>query len=154
MSALLPRTAIDGAITGVITRLNYIKAMEDQEGAIREFVFGRVVFVGLPTGSSKSLWYAALAFVFHILSVVCPLQSIMEDQVSKYRARGLQVAFVGKVQKDEAVREGVAKGNYQLVYMSPEAMLLNLKWKEMFCSDVYNIFFSMSLYLAKSFSTI
>ena len=41
---------------------------------------------------------------------------------SKYRARGLQAAFVGKAQKDEAVREGVAKGNHQLiVFMSPEA---------------------------------
>ena len=49
----------------------------------------------LPTGSGKSLCYAALPFVSDILRaragsvvvVVCPLQSIME---SKYRARGLQ----------------------------------------------------------------
>ena len=34
------------------------------------------------------------------------------------------MAFVGKAQKDEAVMEGVAKGNYQLVYMTPEAMLM------------------------------
>ena len=60
--------------------------------------------------------------------VVCSLLFIMEIHVSiKYRARGLLTAFVGKAQKDEAVREGVAKGNYQLVYMSPEAMLLNFK---------------------------
>ena len=37
-------TAIDGAINGAITR-----AMEDQQGAIREFVLGRDVFVGLLT---------------------------------------------------------------------------------------------------------
>ena len=61
MSALLPRTAIDGAITVAITRLKYSRATEDQEGAIREFVLGRDVFVGLPTGSGKSLCYAALA---------------------------------------------------------------------------------------------
>ena len=64
---------------------------EDQQGAIREFVLesGRV-FVGLPTGSGKSLCFAALPFVLDILRalagsvvvVVCPLQSIMEDQVS------------------------------------------------------------------------
>ena len=33
------------------------------------------------------------------------------------------MAFVSKTQKDEAVREEVAKGNYQLVYMSLEAVL-------------------------------
>ena len=41
------------------------------------------------------------------MEVVCPLQPIKEDQVSKYRVRDLQATFVGKVQKDEAVRKGV-----------------------------------------------
>ena len=73
---------------------------EDQQHAIREFMLGKDIFVGLPmaTGSGKLLCYAALSFVFEILRaqagsvvvVVCPLQSIMEDQVSKYRARDLQ----------------------------------------------------------------
>ena len=76
---------------------------EDQRGAVREFMLeSRGVFVDLPTGSGKSLCFAALPFVFDIFrsragSVVvveCPLQSIMEDQVSIYRARGLQAAFV------------------------------------------------------------
>ena len=94
-------------------------------------------FVGLLTGSDKLLCDAAMPFVFNILRawagsvvvIVCPLQFTMEDQISKYRAtcRGFQAAFVGKAQKDEAVRKRVVKGNYQLVYMSPEAMLLNLK---------------------------
>ena len=47
------------------------------------------IFIGLPTGSGKSLCFAALHFVFDILRaqagsvvvVVCPLQSIMEGQV-------------------------------------------------------------------------
>lgn len=39
------------------------------------------------------------------------------DQVRTYKARGLQVAFIGKAQKDENVRVGVAKGKYQLVYI-------------------------------------
>ena len=57
----------------------------------------RGVFVDLPTGSGKSLCFAALPFVFDIFrsragSVVvveCPLQSIMEDQVS------IELGFVG-----------------------------------------------------------
>ena len=66
LSALLPRTPIDRvrAITGAITRCNYSRATEDQEDAIREFVLGKDVFVGLSTGNGKSLCYAVLPFVF------------------------------------------------------------------------------------------
>ena len=39
------------------------------------------------------------------------------DQVRKYKARGLQVAFIGKAQMDENVKVGVANGKYQLVYI-------------------------------------
>ena len=75
-------------------------------------MLGRDAFVGLPTGSGKSLCYATPAFVFDIrraragpvVVVVCPLQSIIiEDQVSKYRARS---AGDFCRQKDKAVHEG------------------------------------------------
>ena len=32
---------------------------------------------------------------------------------------------------------GVERGNYQLVYMSPESMLAVLRWRKMFSSTVY-----------------
>ena len=147
LNEMFLKATVDRAITKAVGTLGYSRATDDQANAIREFVTGRDVFVTLPTGSGKSLCYAALPLVFDFLRapaespsivvVVCPLQSIMEDQVSKYKARGLEAALIGKAQKDEAVREAVAHGKCQLVYMSPEAMLLNLRWREMFRSDVY-----------------
>ena len=53
-------TAIDGE--SLVQKLDLTRATEDQQGAIREFVLGRDVFVGLPTDSGKSL-----CFVFDIL---------------------------------------------------------------------------------------
>ena len=46
----------------MITRVNYSRATEDLEDAIREFVLGRDVFIGLLTGSGKSfaMLHAAL----------------------------------------------------------------------------------------------
>ena len=108
------RSVVDGAIATAVNKLGY-KATSHQEKAIRELVLGKDVFVSLPTGSGKSLCYAALPYVFNtlrarddsIVVVVCPLQAIMEDQVSKYTCKGLKAAFVGKSQKDDDIREGV-----------------------------------------------
>ena len=61
----------------------------------------------------------------------------MLDQVAKFTKRGLLAAHVGKNQKDFKVRVDVEEGKYQLVFMSPEALLLNLTWREMFRSHVY-----------------
>ena len=52
-------------------------------------------------------------------------------------ARGIKAACVGKDQKDEQVKEDVVSGHYSLVYMSPESMLTNLRYREMFRSRVY-----------------
>ncbi len=94
----------------------------------------------LPAGSGKSLCYAALPYVFDslrgenrasIVLVVSPLQSIMEDQVKKYTARGLHVAFLGKGQRDERVRAGIVHEDCQLLYMS--------LWGTAFCITYYAV---------------
>ena len=84
VTRLNARPTIDRAIAEAVRKLDYSRATDDQANAIREFVAGRDVFVTLPTGSGKSLCYAALPFVFDFLRaqsespsvvvVVCPLQ--------------------------------------------------------------------------------
>ena len=84
LNASFPRPTIDRAIAEAVQKLDYSRATDDQANAIREFAAGRDVFVTLPTGSGKSLCYAALPFVFDFLRaqseslsivvVVCPLQ--------------------------------------------------------------------------------
>ena len=53
----------------------------------------------------------------------------MQDQVAKYGERSLKAAFVGRDQTDEGVNAGVERGDYQLVYMSPESMLAVISGK-------------------------
>ncbi|KAL5484690.1 hypothetical protein EMCRGX_G021230 [Ephydatia muelleri] len=64
--------------------------------------------LGIPQGDPQS-----------ILIVVSPLTAIIEDQVRSFTARGLAVAGVTNSTVQE-VKEGVARGDYSLVYFTPE----------------------------------
>ena len=115
------------------------------------FVLGRDVFVSLQTRSGKTLCYAALPFVFDwvrelalntarplsIVLCVSPLSALMQDQVMALSRRGLQATHVGVAQKDVDVKKDVERGRYQLVLLSPESLLLNMAWREMLRSCVY-----------------
>ena len=77
LNASFPRPTIDRAIAEAVWKLDYSRAPDDQANAIREFVAGRDVFVTLPTGSGKSLCYAALPFVFDFLRAQSESPSIV-----------------------------------------------------------------------------
>ena len=47
----------------------------------------------------------------------------MMDQVSKYSLKGLATQFVGEAEEDYSVISRVLEGEYQLVFISPEALL-------------------------------
>ena len=57
--------------------------------------------------------------------------------MSGFLSKGITAAFVGREQEDKTVKDGVLKGQYQLVFISPESLIMNLQWREMLRSDVY-----------------
>ena len=150
------RSVVDRAIVHAVNRLGYRQPTDEQREIVNKFVKGRDVFVSLPTGSGKSLCYACLPLVFDslrtaseerdhhsIVVVVAPLTALMQDQVASFRAKGLTAACVGghhsgvtlpRVVTDEEV---VARGKAQLVYMSPETLLSEPLWRELFRSPTY-----------------
>uniref|UniRef100_A0A8C6SVZ0 DNA 3'-5' helicase n=1 Tax=Neogobius melanostomus TaxID=47308 RepID=A0A8C6SVZ0_9GOBI len=64
-----------------------------------------------------------------IVIIVSPLVALMDDQV----AVKLGISAVKLGENDEEV----LNGNYHLVFGSPESWLLNLKWRSMLSSKVY-----------------
>ena len=60
----LPADALESKVTSAFVRLGYRRPTDEQRSVITEFVKGKDVFVGLPTGSGKSLCFAALPVVF------------------------------------------------------------------------------------------
>ena len=102
-----------------------------QKLAIQKFVIQKQdVLVNMPTGSGKSLIYQALPIVFdsvfkqqgHIVVVVSPLISLIEDQINNLRGLGLSAVNISNPEVD-GLR--VEKGEYSIVYGSPEAWLTN-----------------------------
>ena len=73
--------------------------------------------------------YIAISLLLAISSIIFGGQTIS--------SLGLRCAFVGVEQHNEAVRQAVMSGEYQLVYMSPESLLGVLQWRKMFRSPVY-----------------
>ena len=116
-----------------------------QKLAIRKVVIDKEdLFVNLPTGTGKSLIYQALPLVFdhvsnengHIVVVVSPLISLMEDQVKYLRSLGVSAVNISS--DAEVDRAKIERGEYSIVYGSPEAWLVNERWRCMLSNEVYS----------------
>ena len=68
--------------------------------------------------------------------IVSPLISLMKDQVRAMTQRGMRAVYVGDCSEEQRDMK-VCRGNYQLVYMSPEALLTDERWRDMLISPVY-----------------
>jgi len=72
-----------------------------------------------------------------IAVVVTPLISLMIDQKEKFSQKGLRVEFVGEAQEDDDAIARVLNGDIQLVYIHPESLLLNRRYRGMLTTVPY-----------------
>ena len=96
-----------------------------QKQAIRKIIVDKEdLFVKLSTGFGKSLIYQSLPRVFdhvseqtgHIVVVVSPLVSLMEDQVQHLRSLGVSAVNIST--KTEIDRSKIEKGEYSRMFCS------------------------------------
>ena len=121
----------------------------EQEQAILAFVSGNDVFIAVPTGYGKSLCFGVLPRAFDLkrgvqsqslVMVVSPLVALMRDQAASFASKGVTAACISD--KDDhhstkLTRRGIKRGDFQLIFVSPEALFATLEWRKMLCNDVY-----------------
>ena len=99
-----------------------------QEEIIRDALAGRDVVALLPTGGGKSLCFQLPALARPGLTlVVSPLIALMKDQVDALQANGIAATFLNSslsTQEFHARLRGVHRGDYRLLYMAPERLML------------------------------
>ena len=91
--------------------------------------------------------YACLPLVFDILRdqrvhhsivvVIAPLSALMQDQVASFNARGLKSACIGFSVESSTSDDAVVRGEAQLVFTSPETLLSDSTWRNMFRTHMY-----------------
>ena len=95
-----------------------------QRRVILAALTGRDCLAILPTGGGKSLCYQVPALLLPGLTlVVSPLISLMQDQVSALRARGIAAAYLSSTQDgstQDAIRSSLVQGKLKLLYVAPE----------------------------------
>lgn len=74
-----------------------------------------------------------------IALVISPLIALMEDQVAAITSLGVSAVYLSDKQStDHAVRKRLCNGDYQLVFMSPEALFASLELRRLLlCTNHY-----------------
>ena len=100
-----------------------------QEQIIRDSLAGKDVLALLPTGGGKSLCFQLPALARPGLTiVVSPLIALMKDQVDALQASGVAATFLNSSLDSQASRtrlRGLHNGEYRLLYVAPERLMLS-----------------------------
>jgi ATP-dependent DNA helicase RecQ len=100
-----------------------------QEQIIRDALARKDVFALLPTGGGKSLCFQLPALVQPGLTVVVsPLIALMKDQVDALQASGIAATFLNSslpAEESRARLRGLHNGQYRLLYVAPERLMLS-----------------------------
>jgi len=97
-----------------------------QENVIRSLLAAHDTCVVMPTGGGKSLCYQLPAVISGKTAVVVsPLIALMQDQAAQLAQMGIPAAAINSMQASSErrqVMEKAARGEYRLLYLSPERL--------------------------------
>ena len=130
---------VEGCIDLSAKVAGYFPLKKEQKDVVIKLMSGNDVFVALPTGFGKSACYGILPKTFDslkgtsnsIVVFISPLSALMCDQVSSFNSKGIKSAFVNSEAGSIPYHNDILEGKFQLVFISPESLLLNHKCRDM-----------------------
>lgn len=115
-----------------------------QEEIITHVVNGKDALVLMPTGGGKSICYQLPALLLGgVTIVVSPLIALMRDQVDALRVNGINAAFINSTQgnaEQDAVFEDIRAGKLKLVYVAPERLLNDQRFRQLLANGAVSLF--------------
>ncbi|XP_056022113.1 uncharacterized protein LOC125660396 [Ostrea edulis] len=122
-----------------VEKVFQVKLTVYQLQAIESIQQGQDVFVGTRTGSGKSLIYESSPVVFGqstVCVIISPLLSITKEQVNRLTGLGFRATYVGM---SYCCKDDVSKGYYLFVFGSPEALVGNDEWRDIFRHPEFSV---------------
>jgi ATP-dependent DNA helicase RecQ len=123
----MPEAAPSPNLSEVLRRYwGYHEFRPKQENVIRSLLAAHDTCVVMPTGGGKSLCYQLPAVISGKTAVVVsPLIALMQDQAAQLAQMGIPAAAINSFQSSaerRQVMERAARGEYRLLYLSPERL--------------------------------
>jgi RecQ family ATP-dependent DNA helicase len=116
-------SASSALLDGLRKYFHYESFRYPQADAIAALQAGDDVLVRAATGSGKSLIYqlpAAMITDRSVVVVISPLIALMRDQTIALERRGIAACYLASDHSDGDTADKLLRGEYRLVYMSPE----------------------------------
>ncbi|XXQ38701.1 ATP-dependent DNA helicase [Plasmodiophora brassicae] len=114
----------DPAVAALQRYFGFSTFREGQKEVIEACIAGRDCFVLMATGKGKSLCYQLPSLLTNRPTVVIsPLIALMKDQSMALDQRGISSCFLNSTQRDQRVWEAARRGEYQIIFLSPEKVV-------------------------------
>ena len=100
---------------------------QEQKSSVKQLFTGGDLLAVLPTGFGKSLLFQLLALVndvvlvvlvVHAVLVICPLKSIVNDQIKEASSMGISAGSLS-----DCLQTDIVSGKYRLLFASAEEAL-------------------------------
>ena len=123
---------------------------QEQKSAVKQLFTGGDLLAVLPTGFGKSLIFQLLALVNddHVVLVICPLKSIVNDQIKEASSMAISAGSLS-----DCLQTDIVSGKYRLLFVFEKPVISSGLLESNMLSDFRYSDISLEAFLLTAFRT-